>query len=591
MATAYEVFKKCERESITLNPSLFTNLLCLVAGLGDIGSGGSQERGDVPQDYAKAIEIFDSMRSTNIQISEAAYSAIIRCCSQNNQFTKAITLYEDMKSMDILPKLRCINSLIAACGKNGDTSTCFSLFQDITQRFHLVPTEKEYRNLLRACLKTKDVRFIAVFLEMMEELLTLSDHSTLHTIIAYFYMISHHSSQTTAFPYTITFSSVDRTTGIVQASNQQLRSIDLDESTQLALLAQLEGFAVNRDPSHRYKMNNKVKLTQMMEGREVKDIPSTTSADHDKHNKHKTEATGKWNNFKQHLEALQQSVETSFNIIIDGANVGYYKQNFPNAPTHVDYHQIDALFTTLLEQGFRPLLILHSRHIVDGLAPNTHDVQAIIKRWRESGRLYHTPKGFNDDWFWLYATIHYHLPVVTNDEMRDHHFQLLSPRYFMRWRERHRVPFDLYFVREELNVHDDCLHDAEEDSEMPKKQKMQQEKGKIVFPPGVHRSIAKFHFPLCFSFRMQYVHHDDGSGMEGYYIPPISSSVLSTEVVEVDEELEEDVKVFIRSLYHQKDKATEAEGQAMETGENQEQKERECSKLWLVIYRVQAAAE
>lgn len=31
--------------------------------------------------------------------------------------------------------------------------------------------------------------------------------------------------------------------------------------------------------------------------------------------------------------------------------------------------------------------------------------------------------------------------VVTNDQMRDHHFQMLNPRNFIKWRERHQVAF------------------------------------------------------------------------------------------------------------------------------------------------------
>ncbi|KAJ1401664.1 hypothetical protein B484DRAFT_300011, partial [Ochromonadaceae sp. CCMP2298] len=47
----------------------------------------------------------------------------------------------------------------------------------------------------------------------------------------------------------------------------------------------------------------------------------------------------------------------------------------------------------------------------------------------------------NDDWFWLYAAVSLRKRVVTNDEMRDHHFQLLHPRWFNLWRERNRVQF------------------------------------------------------------------------------------------------------------------------------------------------------
>lgn len=33
------------------------------------------------------------------------------------------------------------------------------------------------------------------------------------------------------------------------------------------------------------------------------------------------------------------------------------------------------------------------------------------------------------------------LQVISNDEMRDHHFGMLSPRSFLRWKERHVVHF------------------------------------------------------------------------------------------------------------------------------------------------------
>jgi len=32
--------------------------------------------------------------------------------------------------------------------------------------------------------------------------------------------------------------------------------------------------------------------------------------------------------------------------------------------------------------------------------------------------------------------------VLSNDEMRDHHFQMMARREFVRWKERHRIGFD-----------------------------------------------------------------------------------------------------------------------------------------------------
>jgi len=55
--------------------------------------------------------------------------------------------------------------------------------------------------------------------------------------------------------------------------------------------------------------------------------------------------------------------------------------------------------------------------------------------------LYITPHGNNDDWFWLFAAVSWGVHVVTNDEMRDHDFNMLAPKWFSRWRERHACKY------------------------------------------------------------------------------------------------------------------------------------------------------
>jgi hypothetical protein len=55
----------------------------------------------------------------------------------------------------------------------------------------------------------------------------------------------------------------------------------------------------------------------------------------------------------------------------------------------------------------------------------------------------------NDDWFWLYAgvlstTSNSSSIIISNDQMRDHHFQLLSMKHFLKWRERHWVNFEFF---------------------------------------------------------------------------------------------------------------------------------------------------
>jgi hypothetical protein len=41
--------------------------------------------------------------------------------------------------------------------------------------------------------------------------------------------------------------------------------------------------------------------------------------------------------------------------------------------------------------------------------------------------------------YWLYAAIKFKCLLVTNDEMRDHTFQLLGNDFFPKWKERHQV--------------------------------------------------------------------------------------------------------------------------------------------------------
>ena len=51
----------------------------------------------------------------------------------------------------------------------------------------------------------------------------------------------------------------------------------------------------------------------------------------------------------------------------------------------------------------------------------------------------------NDDWYWLYLGVAggENTWIVTNDEMRDHHFTMLSEGVFQHWRERHQCYFEL----------------------------------------------------------------------------------------------------------------------------------------------------
>ncbi|MQL76105.1 hypothetical protein Taro_008493 [Colocasia esculenta] len=126
-----------------------------------------------------------------------------------------------------------------------------------------------------------------------------------------------------------------------------------------------------------------------------------------------------------------------YDVIVDGANVAYYHQNFADGGFSLS--QVEAVIKELLEsgRGKQPLVILHNKRIM-GLMENDSNRQ-LLEEWKSQYSLYATPNGSNDDWYWLYASVKLKCLLVTNDEMRDHIFELLGRDFFPMWKERHQV--------------------------------------------------------------------------------------------------------------------------------------------------------
>ena len=59
-----------------------------------------------------------------------------------------------------------------------------------------------------------------------------------------------------------------------------------------------------------------------------------------------------------HIDGIDKKTKTKirsphrrYDVIVDGANVGYYKQNFSGAPSHIDYRQVDWMLRQLIRRG------------------------------------------------------------------------------------------------------------------------------------------------------------------------------------------------------------------------------------------------
>ncbi|GMH07322.1 hypothetical protein Nepgr_009162 [Nepenthes gracilis] len=141
-------------------------------------------------------------------------------------------------------------------------------------------------------------------------------------------------------------------------------------------------------------------------------------------------------NFKTFMDWIEH--HPHYEAIIDGANIGLYKQNFAEGGFSIT--QLEAVVSELYNRSKNwPLIVLHNKHI-RALQGNPVD-RKLLEDWRAQGALYSTPSGSYDDWYWLYAAVRLKCLLITNDEMRDHIFELIGSSFFLRWKERHQVHY------------------------------------------------------------------------------------------------------------------------------------------------------
>ncbi|KAK6936188.1 Pentacotripeptide-repeat region of PRORP [Dillenia turbinata] len=141
-------------------------------------------------------------------------------------------------------------------------------------------------------------------------------------------------------------------------------------------------------------------------------------------------------NFQDFMEWLDG--HANYEAIVDGANIALYQQNFANGGFSIN--QLEAVVKELHRSHNKmPLVVLHQKRVQALLrSPSS---EKLLQEWMSQDVLYTTPIGSNDDWYWLYATVKLKCLLVTNDEMRDHIFELLGSNFFLKWKERHQVRY------------------------------------------------------------------------------------------------------------------------------------------------------
>ena len=126
-----------------------------------------------------------------------------------------------------------------------------------------------------------------------------------------------------------------------------------------------------------------------------------------------------------------------YNIVLDGANIGFFNQG-KNSGKVINFDQIMDFIDYVKSKDYKPLLILHSRHFKN---INDND-KKIVKSIMDSGCLFQTPSGMDDDIFWLYSSIY--KPgayLITNDEIRNHVFYM-KLECLQDWKKYHVIKYN-----------------------------------------------------------------------------------------------------------------------------------------------------
>ncbi|CAH0487404.1 unnamed protein product [Peronospora farinosa] len=357
---------------------------------------------------AEACKVFEEMKQAStainqtkkkaVEVGEPIYSAMIKLCSTAKDFKACDALVAELEEAKVLPKLRMFSPLLQAYSAAGNLEKCIWVYEKLLLH-ELEPMEDDYVALLRVCVKTGNSERFYAFLNRFIDEIWQPSLSTWDVLKDWF---SSEAAQVNGRKWKISEGAVSKE-GVCSVTNNQLQSLELSTELQEALLAKIE------------------KLVRTDDKRKLQ-----------------------WDEFKQWLEKYGP-----FDVIIDAANVGYCNQNFDGGG--FNYGQIKHMVQHYETKGKKVLIVLHERRTADKQVPLEY--RAHIAEWRACHKMFNCQPGNNDDWYWLYAAVKLggRTLMVSNDEMRDHHFQMIHNRAFGRWKERHQVHYQVHGHRVTVN--------------------------------------------------------------------------------------------------------------------------------------------
>ncbi|EEC72897.1 hypothetical protein OsI_06719 [Oryza sativa Indica Group] len=373
---------------------------------------------DELREYARTrgFEIFEKMRSEEekVPMNESALTAVARMAMSMGNGDMAFDVVKQMKDQGIAPKLRSYGPALTAFCNSGNVEKAFEVEAHMLES-GVRPEEPELETLLKASVAAQQGDKVYYLLHKFRTTVRQASSTTAKLLEDWFQSPTaskvgkrkwdagaitkaienngggwHGLGWLGRGKWTISHSHIDRN-GACLACGEKLTIIDLDPKETEDFATLVAKLAIKR------------------------------------------ERRSNFDNFQKWLEK-----HGPFDAVVDGANVGLFSHK------HISLSKINIV-ADVIRQRFQsrklPLIVVHNRHLT-GERMQKPSNRKLVEKWKLSNAIYATPTGSNDDWYWLYAAIRCKCLMVTNDEMRDHTFQLLERDFFPKWKERHQVRFN-----------------------------------------------------------------------------------------------------------------------------------------------------
>ncbi|XP_038879552.1 proteinaceous RNase P 1, chloroplastic/mitochondrial-like [Benincasa hispida] len=361
----------------------------------------------------RGFEIYKKMCTEKIPMNEATLTSVARMAMSMGDGDMAFDMVKQMKPLGLNPRLRSYGPALSAFCKNGELDKAFSVEKHMLEH-GVYPEEPELAALLRVSIDASNAEKVYYLLHKLRTSVRQVSSSTADLISTWFKSKDaarvgkvkldrkrikkamenggggwHGLGWLGRGKWSVSSTNVGKD-GLCKSCGEKLATIDLDPIETENFAESVAAIATQREKNSSFQK------------------------------------------FQKWLEYYGP-----FEAVIDAANVGLFSQR-KFTPSKVN----------LISNGIRqklpskkwPLIVLHNRRIT-GRKMEEPVNKTLIEKWKNADALYATPTGSNDDWYWLYAAIKFKCLIVTNDEMRDHTFQLLGNDFFPRWKERHQVHF------------------------------------------------------------------------------------------------------------------------------------------------------